>query len=143
MNRRPQIPDAVRKDIDDLLKKSGEQFQAGDRKEALALAHQAWDLIPEPKATWDYYPQSLATGFVEDYADLGEIAATQKWIEVTHEVYDDANRTNHYPLMLEGTALLRLGLQNEAREVFARIFELYGAEGFKGEHSAYLKLLKS
>jgi tetratricopeptide (TPR) repeat protein len=142
MTRRPQLPEPKRKDIDAILRKSGEKFQAGDLETALVLAHQAWDLIPEPKAAWDYYPQSLAAGFVEDYADAGDVANTRHWIEITHEVYDDADRTNHYPLMLEGTALLRLGFEDEARAVFGRIFELYGNEGFKGEHANYLKLLK-
>ncbi len=142
MTHRPQIPEATRNEIDTLLSQSGEKFQAGDLEAALELAHRAWDLIPEPKASWDYYPQSLAAGFVEDYADMGDADATRKWIATTHEVYDDQDRTNNYALMLKGTALLRLGEAQEARDAFARIYELYGAEGFKGEHAAYLKMLR-
>lgn len=142
MARRPQLPEALRTRIDDILVRSGTAFQSGDMTTALALAQEAWDLIPEPKSSWDYYPQSLAAGFVEDYADSGDVALTKKWIAVTHDMYDNADRTNHFPLMLEGKVLVRLGLNDEAKPVFERIFELYGKEGFKGENAAYLKLIR-
>ena len=73
---------------------------------------------------------------------MGDADAARKWIATTHEVYHNQDRTNHYALMLEGTALLRLGEEQEARDAFKRIYELYGKEGFKGEHAACLKLAR-
>ena len=142
MSRRPQLPEPLRTQIDSILARSGSAFQSGDLATALALAQEAWNLIPEPKSSWDYYPQSLASGFVEDYADAGDVALTKKWIAITHDVYDNADRTNHFPLMLEGKVLFRLGLNDEAKPVFERIYQLYGKEGFKGEHAAFLKLIR-
>lgn len=49
MSRRPQIRDAEKLQIDQVLKRSGDASQRGDLQEALRLAHQAWDLIPDPK----------------------------------------------------------------------------------------------
>jgi hypothetical protein len=45
----------------------------------LGAAQEAWDLIPVPKNKWDYYPQSLSSGFVEDYTELRDVDATRKY----------------------------------------------------------------
>ena len=142
MQRRPQIPDAVRLRIDGLLERSAGFFKQGQLDEALRLAHEAWDLIPEPKATWDYYPQSLAVAFVEDYADQEDLEKAKKWIEVCYQVYDDPDRVSHYILMLEGSTLYKLGLEHEAYGVFSKLRDLFGRGGFKGEHREYLKFLE-
>lgn len=46
MARRPQLPEALRTRIDDILARSGTAFRSGDMTTALALAQEAWDLIP-------------------------------------------------------------------------------------------------
>ncbi len=142
MNTRPELPAPLKSQIDQLLASSGEAFQDGDLPLALSLAHQAWDLIPEPKAGWNYYPQSLAVGFVEDYAGLGDLAEVRRWIPVVYEVYADPDRANHYTLMIEGRALHQLGQVEESRAVFRRVFDLFGPKGFKGEDRRYLDLVQ-
>lgn len=102
---------------------------------------EAWDLIPEPKEKWDFYPQSLAYSFAEDYAELGDVPNFKKWIEITYKMYDDVGRNSVYVLMLEGISLYRLGLREEALQVFDRIYAAFGHEGFAGEERKYLKLL--
>jgi tetratricopeptide (TPR) repeat protein len=141
MQRKPQLPDHIRTEVDRLLDESANLFKADRLAEALDLAHQAWDLIPEPKASWDYYPQSLAVAFVEDYTDQGRIDDAKKWIETCYDVYGDLTRSEHYTLMIEGVALYKLGLKEEAYKVFSRVFDLFGRQGFKGEHLEYLEFL--
>ena len=140
MAPRPELPASLKAEVDRSLAESAKAFQGGNLDLALSLALQAWDAIPEPKASWNYYPQSLATGFVEDYTDLGDLDAVRRWTGVVYEVYDDPNRENHYTLMIEGRSLHRLGQTDEAAAVFGRVLSLFGPEGFKGADREWLDL---
>lgn len=55
MQRKPEIEAGLRAEIDRLLEQSTQRFRSGALAESLALGLQAWALIPEPKANWDYY----------------------------------------------------------------------------------------
>lgn len=142
MGRRPDVPAEVRGRIDGLVEQADAHLDAGDLRASVDLAEQAWELLPEPKASWDYYPQTLAVGLVEDYVTLGDLDAATRWIDRVFEVYDDADRTEHYPLMVQAKALDALGRTEEATGVFARIHDLYGARGFRGEHAVHLSRLQ-
>lgn len=139
MNRKKQIDPAIRKQIDELLEASGKKFSSGDLQGSLDIALQAWDLIPEPKADWDYYPQSLSAGFVQDFADLGDKANVAKWSQIMAEMYGDTNHEDQLVLMTEGEAMYKLGDKDRAYYVFGRIHELYGRKGFAGDQSTYLE----
>lgn len=141
MPRRPDIPAAERARIDAILDQSEAEFTKGDIRAALALNLEAWGLIPEPKSKWDYYPQTLAVGFVEDFTDLGDLAEAKRWIDTLYDVYDDPDHQNVYTLMLEGTSLYKLGEKDAAAAVFQRVFDLFGREAFKGSNSTYLDFL--
>jgi hypothetical protein len=84
--RKDKIDPAITKEIDSILQKSAGLFQQRDLQGALAVAQKAWDLIPNPKNKWDYYPQSLSSGFVEDFTELRDVDAMRKWIAVTYEM---------------------------------------------------------
>jgi hypothetical protein len=138
MNRKKQIEHAIRERIDELLETSGKKFSSGDLKGSLDIALQAWNLIPEPKSEWDYYPQSLSAGFVQDFADLGDKENVSKWSQIMADMYDDPNHEDHQVLMTEGEAMYKLGDRDRAYYVFGRIYEIYGQKGFAGTQSTYL-----
>jgi hypothetical protein len=137
MERKEILPEDIRNKLDLILSESGKQYQKGDIKSSLNTAMNAWDLIPEPKNSWDYYPQSLSRGFVEDFVILRDIENVKKWIEITAQMYDDPNHEDHLILMLEGEAMLDLGDLDRAYYIFDRIHEIYGPEGFKGDQKKY------
>jgi hypothetical protein len=139
--RKPEISTDTRALIDELLEQSRQQFSSGDLHASLRTALQAWELIPEPKEKWDYYPQSLSSGFVIDFADLGDKESCLRWIETMALMYDDPNREDHQVLMQEGEAMYKLGDADRAFWAFSRIEEVYGRKGFAGEQKAYLKYL--
>jgi hypothetical protein len=139
--RKPEIPTDTRFHIDKLLEQSGQQFSSGDLQASLRTALQAWELIPEPKEKWDYYPQSLSSGFVIDFADLGDKESCLRWIETMALMYDDPNREDHQVLMQEAEAMYKLGDIDRAFRAFARIEEIYGRKGFAGHQKAYLDFL--
>ncbi|MCK4207134.1 hypothetical protein J3U99_20400 [Brucella pituitosa] len=139
--RKPEIPTDIRVHIDKLLEQSGQQFSSGELQASLRTALQAWELIPEPKEKWDYYPQSLSSGFVIDFADLGDKESCLRWIETMALMYNDPNREDHQVLMQEGEAMYKLDDTDRAFLAFARIEEIYGRKGFAGPQKAYLKFL--
>jgi|SRR6056297_3342557 len=139
MNRKPEIKGELRLRIDDARAKAREEAKAGNFAEMEPYMKEAWALIPEPKSKWDYYPQSLSVSFVSLYTRLNNAASAKHWIPVVYEMYEDTEREQHYTLMLEGEALYKLGLLDEAYDVFARVFDLFDRDGFKGEHLEYLE----
>jgi hypothetical protein len=141
MQRKPEIEAGLKAEIDHLLEQSAQTFRSGALAESLALGCQAWALIPEPKQHWDYYPQSLSASFVKDYADLHDKDNVCKWIELMALMYDDPDHTDHLVLMTEGEAMLQLGDEARAREVFGKIYALYGRKGFAGHQKQSLEML--
>lgn len=133
-----KIDPQISKRMDEILNESAALFKKNALRESLQVAEGAWNLIPEPKNRWDYYPQSLPAGFVEDYVELGDFENFRKWIDITYEMYDDPGHSAHYGLMLEGSSLYKLGLKDEAYGVFDKIYKQFGREGFKGEQREYL-----
>lgn len=89
MTRKPEIEKDVKSQIDNLLDLSAKKFKDDNLAESVQLGLQAWELIPEPKEAWDYYPQSLSAGFVQDYVDLGDKDNALKWIDIMAKMYDD------------------------------------------------------
>lgn len=136
--RKPEIDTEIREKIDLILNESGKKFSDGDLTGSLNLALDAWNMIPDPKNQWDYYPQSLSRGFVEDYAELNDIQNVKKWIEIMAAMYDDPNHEDHLVLMTEAEAMYKLGAMDRAYYVFGRIYEIYGNKGFAGEQKRYL-----
>ncbi|MFS4439329.1 hypothetical protein ACMA5I_14040 [Paracoccaceae bacterium GXU_MW_L88] len=139
MNRKPEIESDIRQRIDDARAQGREKAKAGNFAGMEAHMQEAWDLIPEPKKNWDYYPQSLSVAFVSLHTRLGDPAKAKQWIPTVYEMYDDADRESLYTLKIEGEALYKLELFDEAYPVFERVHELYGRDGFKGEHLQYLE----
>lgn len=135
-----QLPGKIQEKMDRLLVLAGESGRGGDIPKSIDLSLQAWLLMPEPVEQWDFYPQTIATGLVDDYVAAGEADTARKWIETAYRMYDDPDRRNHYILMLEGVALHKLGLPDEAFAVFDRIYDVFGKAGFKGEERIYLDL---
>ncbi|MBY5461059.1 hypothetical protein EHI47_18545 [Rhizobium leguminosarum] len=142
MNRKKQIEPTIRKRIDELLEASGKKFSSGDLRGSLDVALQAWDLIPEPKSDWDYCPQSLSVGFVQDFADLGDKESVSKWSQIMAEMYGDPNHEDQLVLMTEGEAMYKLGDKDRAYYIFGRIHEIYGQRGFSGDQSVYFEFYR-
>lgn len=138
MNRRPQLPLEIRKQIDAAEARAGELYREGKIKDSVNASLESWKLIPDPIEKWDYYPQSMAVSFVDCYVMLQDLENTKKWLKVTYKMYDDEARESQYVLMMEGESLFKLGEKDQAYEVFERIFTLHGKEGFYGEQIDYL-----
>ncbi|PPV05988.1 hypothetical protein WCN79_16910 [Xanthomonas axonopodis pv. vasculorum] len=123
------------------LEQSTQRFRSDALAQSLALGLQVWALIPEPKARWDDYPQSLSASFVKDDADLHDQENVHKWIEVMALMYDDPDHTDHLVLMSEGEAMLQHADEARACTAFGKIDALSGKKGFAGHRQQYLEML--
>ena len=139
MNRKPEIPEPAKSEVDSLRIKAREAFKAGDQNAGINFMSEAWSVIPEPKASWDYHPQSMSLAFLHFYVERGNIEQAKHWINTAYEMYDDPKREKRHVLMYEASSLYKLGLKDEAYDVIDRIYDLYGREAFKGEHLDYLE----
>lgn len=133
MSRLPQLPKAISDKMDGILQQAGELYRNESYNESIELQLKAWDLIPIPKEQWDFYPQVLSKNIVNSYTTSQDIQNVKAWIEIAYKMFNDPDRTSHYVLSLEATSLYKLDLLDESYEVFDRIFELFGREGFQGE----------
>jgi len=139
MTRKPELPDDLKAKLDLILDRAEVPYAEGNLSKAIAISMEAWDLIPDPKSSWDYYPQTLARGFVEDFTELGDRENAKKWIAIAYEVFDDPEHVDLDILMLEGISMHKLQDTDRAYYVFGRVHEIHGAEAFAGEWREYLE----
>jgi hypothetical protein len=139
MMEKKTLPTDISERIDGLLREAGAKNREGKIEESITLGQSAWALLPPPQEEWDFYPQIMARSMVTKYAAIGDAASAKEWIATTYRVYEDIERKDHFVLMLEGRALYQLGLIDEAYEVFSRIHELFGRQGFSGDDAPYLE----
>lgn len=141
MERKPQLPETLRREIDAVLDRAGEAYRSGELRRSLEIAEEAWNIIPPPPYDWDYYAQSLTADFVRDYAELGDVVEVERWLPHLYAAYNDALKQDQYTLMTEAEARLQIGQEDAARALFKRIYDIYGPDGFRGEHRQYLEML--
>ncbi len=134
------LPSAISGKVDLLLKEARVRHQSGDVAGAIVSALSAWELLPEPRLDWDFYPQIMTRGLVGFYVEVNDQTNARKWIEVMANAYDDPNHEDHLVLMVEGEAYHHLGERERATYVFTRIFEIYGENGFEGDQKQFLAL---
>ncbi|MDO1583074.1 hypothetical protein [Rhizobium oryzicola] len=134
-----QISPDLSQKLDGLLQAAGAKNREGKVAESLELGQAAWELLPPPQEEWDFYPQIMARSMATKCAAIGDAISTKKWIEITYRMYDDPEHRDHFVLMPEGRALHQLGLYDEAYGLFAKVYEVFGRQGFSGEDAPYLE----
>jgi hypothetical protein len=139
MDEKKTLPTDLSEKIDGLLRDAGAKNREGNVSESIALGLSAWALLPAPQEQWDFYPQIMSRSLVTKYAAVGNAAGVKQWIDTTYRMYDDPEHRDHLVLMLEGRSLYQLGLTGEAYDIFAKVHELHGREGFAGEDMSYLE----
>ncbi len=139
--QKPELPVDLRKEIDALMMKSGEALRAGDMAASLALDEQVWDMLPDPKTGWDFYPQVLTNGIIEDAFENGTCHALDTWLPRFYAAYNDPDGTDPYTNKVAGHALYQCGRQEEGLEKFASVLRDHGPEWFTGHYRVYLDKL--
>jgi hypothetical protein len=133
------------KDVEtNLLKLCATGRAAAQRRDAAAAERafvEAWALIPDSKAEWDFYPQSLARGLVEHFSSMGQHEKAKAWLITTRAMYGSDPATDASLGMLEGKVRFEAGELDEAREIFSDLHRKHGKRPFAGADPKYLRLV--
>ncbi|KAB0677371.1 hypothetical protein [Aureimonas leprariae] len=141
MNRRPSLPPEKADELNRLLRASGEKQRSGELREAMALGSRAWDLLPDPKEGWDFYPEIIARSQMDQNVAAGDAQNAKRWIDRTYRAYGDEHHQDGAVNMMDGAALFELGLKGEAYAVFEDVYNRLGREWFGGEYASHLEFL--
>lgn len=141
MERNVTLPKEITDKIDAMLTAAGVASRTGDHKLSLQQQLNAWQLIPQPKEKWDFYPQTMTVNLIDDYAAIGDLDNVSHWLEMMYKMHFDEQHSGHYTLMVEGETMWKMGKKDRAKYIFDRIFELYGKKGFLGDQLLYYKYI--
>lgn len=139
MNKRlAPLPPAISQELDVLAVQTGEHRKA-ENGEALGNSlEEAWNLLPEPKAEWDYYPQVTALAAVSLLPKFGQCENIDPWLERLYATHFDLERRSEYTNLLAGHALMQCARKNEAVALFKQVHLEHGPQWFIGEYAPYL-----
>jgi tetratricopeptide (TPR) repeat protein len=99
----------------------------------------AWDLIPEPKNTYDY-AQSLSGGLTVFYRDTKQNEKAKKWLEIMRQMYSSSN--DEHVEFTAATIYFQAGQFDLAFTIFDKQFKKFKARPFEGEDKKYLEFYK-
>ncbi len=142
-NVKPELPEALVAVLNDLMRQSGELRRAGNAPASLAISDEAWDVIPEPKTEWNFYPQRIAAGVVETIVEREACGVLDIWLERMYATHFDVERQTPYTNLMAGHALHECGRTTEALALFRQVYETHGAEYFVGVHRPYLDMVEA
>lgn len=116
--------------------------EAGNHSEVMRLTEESWQILPEPKINWDFEPQAIARGALEDIAENGMGDTLDLWTDRMYAAYFDEGHDNLLLNMLEGHAKYVCGRVDEAVAIFKKVYDTDGASWFGDEYKQYLALVK-
>lgn len=134
------LPKNISDEIDKLSMIGGELRQAGNGKAFFENLEQIWDLLPEPKTSWDYYPQVKSSAALKFVASFEQCHLANIWIDRLFAAYHDIDRQSEYTNLTAGHALMQCGRTEEATVMFKTVLRNHGPQWFEGEYRPYLEL---
>jgi hypothetical protein len=111
-------------------------------EEAEKLFTEAWELLPDPKAEWEYWPQSLSRGIVEHFLMVGQPEKAKPWLDVVREMYGKGAASDATIDFLAGRVHFEAGELDRARALFSALKKKYRKRPFQGYDRKYLRLVE-
>lgn len=138
----PQLPSDIDEQIGDLADQTLAAREAGDMGRVLQLTEESWQVLPEPKVNWDFEPQAIARGAVEDIAESGQGTTLDTWVERMYAAYFDEGHDNLLLNMIEGHAKFVVGRTDEALAIFQKVYDTDGPAWFGEHYRPYLTMVR-
>lgn len=136
-----RLPENVDAQINAIWEQFYERWDDGKLDEAEQLGLKAWDALPEPKLSWDYYANVIPRVLTEFYRDRGQFDEAAEWLTKARVSYGPGrNVTIEF---LAATIDFAKGDLDAAFEEFNRQFERFGKRAFQDEDTKYLELVLS
>ena len=136
MNKRPDLSQALREQIDGLLKQAGEAARANQAEVSEPLRLKAWEMLPEPKLGWDYYSNIIPRNNMLFYRNTKQFDKALHWLDVTRESYGPGR--NDSVEFYAATVWYEMGDHDKAFEEFDRQFKAFKKRPFEGHDKKYL-----
>jgi len=114
---------------------SREAEEKGDFATAEKYVLACWNVIPDPKLTYDH-AQSMTADLVMFYRDIGQLQKARQWLPLAREAYGPEPDT--YIEFIAATVHYHAGELDEAFALFNDLFKAYKTRPFQGEKPEYL-----
>lgn len=130
--------------LDELIADGVQARNADDLPGALSKWQEAWSLLPEPKLSWELYPQALTLSITDTSVDAGEIADAARWLELLEQAYTPHTEESRVLVdFVKAKLFFRAGKDDLAFAYFDAIVKAKGTQIFDGEAPAYLEFYRS
>lgn len=143
MARLPELSADLQDKLNDLMGESGDAMRAGDGAKSIDDMEKAWEMLPEPKDGWDFYPQTIARGVVETLAECSRCDVMDRWLQRMYQTHFDPERSDSYTNMVAAHALFQCDRKEEALAIFKAVLAKDGPTAFKGFYRPYLDMVQA
>lgn len=132
----PELPAALREQVDALLKQAGDARRAGDLVNSERFRNEAWALLPEPRIGWNFYGQVVPRNALLFFRDTKQFDKAQRWLEVAREAYGPGR--DDMIEFLAATLWFEMGDLDKAWAEFDRHHKAFKTRPFQGHDRKYL-----
>jgi len=136
MQERKKLPEPLRIQIDALLREAGLAERKRDFTKCEELQLKAWDLLPEPKLSWDFYSNIMPRDNLLFYRDTQQFDKAQHWLDITRKSYGPGRDDSVE--FFAATLWLEMGENNKAFDEFDRQYKALKKRPFEGKDPKYL-----
>ncbi len=127
--------------LNQLMDQEYQLWVKGDYIAQQKILFEEWDLLPEPKGTWNE-SYSIVTAFIDNFLKLGEFDQAKKWSEVLFNCHPD-RKDNGERELYAGMVAYELGDFEKARDYFDIVQKESGGRLWKRENvMKYFKFYK-
>jgi tetratricopeptide (TPR) repeat protein len=130
------LPEELDSKIAPLWECFQEARDTGDMEQAEKFALAAWNELPEPKLSWDFYANVIPYDLVEFYRHLKRFKEAASWLELARESYGPGRDISIE--FLAASLKFEQGDLDGAFTEFNRQFKMFGKRAFRGEPAKYL-----
>jgi tetratricopeptide (TPR) repeat protein len=139
MTDRTELDADLAKRIDSILTKSGEFLREGNMHESERLSLEAWDLLPEPKLSWEFYSNIIPRDNMLFYRDTKQFDKALQWLEITRTSYSSTpEHPNQVVEFQAATIYFEMGRLDDAYTIFDRQYKTWKRLPFKGKDNKYI-----
>ncbi|PZT42453.1 hypothetical protein A7X92_03075 [Stenotrophomonas maltophilia] len=125
-----------------IAKRGRTAWLAGDIAEAEHCFLENWDMIPEPKSSYDH-AQSSSYGIAVFYRDTAQFEKARAWAMVARDIYGQGEASSEYMDELLATIEFESGNLDAAYALFEPQHRKYGRRAFEGHEKGFIDFIKS
>lgn len=140
----PNVSSELETKLDEIIREGAKARRAGDFEKAVSSWESAWELLPDPKLSWDYYGQKLTRELANGCIESGDLAAAARWVELCDEAYSPHSDASRMLVdFVKAKLFHRAGQHDLAFAYFDAIYKVKGKQVFDGEAPDHYEFYRS